>query len=74
MGALVSALMGAFADALWSLKTENPGLEVKLFAGQSGDFANKVEHGELDAAVVARPPRALPPAWSGPRSTANRWC
>lgn len=60
MGALVSTLMGAFADALWSLKRENPGLEVKLFAGQSSDFANRVEQGLLDAAIVTRPPRALP--------------
>ncbi len=60
MGALVSTLMGAFADALWSLKRENPGLEVKLFAGQSSDFANRVEQGLLDAAIVTRPPRTLP--------------
>ncbi|RPH62956.1 MAG: LysR family transcriptional regulator [Burkholderiales bacterium] len=60
MGALVSTLMGAFADALWSLKQENPGLEVKLFAGQSSDFANRVEQGLLDAAIVTRPPRTLP--------------
>jgi len=60
MGALVSTLMGAFADALWSLKREHPGLEVKLFAGQSSDFANKVEQGLLDAAIVTRPPRTLP--------------
>lgn len=60
MGALVSALMGAFADALWSVKRRHPHLEVKLFAGLSSDFAYKVEHGELDAAVVTRPPRALP--------------
>lgn len=60
MGALVSTLMGAFADALWSLKQDHPGLEVKLFAGQSSDFATKVEQGVLDAAIVTRPPRALP--------------
>lgn len=60
MGALVSTLMGAFADALWSLKRQNPGLEVKLFAGQSSDFANRVEQGLLDAAIVTRPPRTLP--------------
>jgi DNA-binding transcriptional LysR family regulator len=60
MGALVSALMGAFADALWTLKREHPRLEVKLFAGLSSDFAYKVQHGELDAAVVTRPPRPLP--------------
>jgi DNA-binding transcriptional LysR family regulator len=59
MGALVSALMGAFADALWAVKRKHPGLEVKLFAGLSSDFAYKVEHGELDAAIVTRPPRAL---------------
>src|SRR5690606_38757736 len=32
MGALVSALMGAFADALWAIRQEHPLLEVKLFA------------------------------------------
>ena len=60
MGALVSALMGAFADALWSLKRHHLGLEVTLFAGQSADFATRVERGELDAAVVTQPPTRLP--------------
>lgn len=60
MGALVSALMGAFADALWSVKRDHPRLKVRLFAGMSSDFAYKVEHGELDAAVVTQSPRALP--------------
>lgn len=60
MGALVSALMGAFADALWNLKQAHPRLEVKLLAGLSSDFAVKVEQGELDAAVVAQSPRPLP--------------
>src|SRR5512133_3513606 len=39
VGALVSSLMGAFADALWALKRDHPQLEVKLFAGLSSDFA-----------------------------------
>jgi DNA-binding transcriptional LysR family regulator len=60
MGALVSALMGAFADALWAIRQEHPRLEVKLFAGQSGAFAEKVLRGELDAAVVMQSPRPLP--------------
>ena len=60
MGALVSALMGAFADALWAIRQEHPRLEVKLFAGQSSAFAEKVLHGELDAAVVMKSPRPLP--------------
>jgi DNA-binding transcriptional LysR family regulator len=57
VGALVSALMGAFADSLWSIRQQYPGLDVHLFAGMSSDFARKVEVGELDAAVVTQPPR-----------------
>lgn len=66
VGALVSALMGEFADALWALKREHPALEVRLFAGLSSDFAAKVERGELDAAVVTEPPQGLTPRllWS----------
>lgn len=59
MGALVSTLMGSFADALWTLKREHPRLKVQLFVGLSSDFAYKVEHGELDAAIVTKPPRPL---------------
>jgi DNA-binding transcriptional LysR family regulator len=59
MGALVSALMGAFADALWAIRQEHPRLEVKLFAGQSSAFAEKVLNGALDAAVVMKSPRPL---------------
>lgn len=59
MGALVSALMGAFSDAFWSLKRNHPRLKVRLFAGMSSDFARKVEHGELDAAVVTQSPQPL---------------
>lgn len=62
MGALVSALMGAFADALWRLKREHPQLEVKLLAGLSREFAYRVEAGELDAAVVTQSPQRLSPA------------
>lgn len=60
MGALVSALMGAFADALWAIKRAHPALEVTLFAGQSADFMTRVERGEIDAAVVTQPPARLP--------------
>ena len=59
MGALVSALMGAFADGLLALLREHPALEVRLFAGLSADFAERVESGELDAAVVTQPPMRL---------------
>jgi DNA-binding transcriptional LysR family regulator len=59
MGALVSALMGAFAGALWKMKRDYPTLDIKLFAGLSADFVPRVERGELDAAVTTLPPRAL---------------
>ncbi|SAL02608.1 LysR family transcriptional regulator [Caballeronia arationis] len=64
IGALVSALMGAFADALWSIRRRYPGLDVHLLAGMSSDFARKVEDGELDAAVVTQSPRPLPASLS----------
>jgi DNA-binding transcriptional LysR family regulator len=60
MGALTSALMGSFADALWTIKKQYPRLEVRLLAGQSDDFTRKVAHGELDGAVVVRSPGVLP--------------
>ena len=60
MGALVSALMGAFADSLWALTRQHPDLNVTLFAGLSADFATRVDRGELDAAVVTQPPMRLP--------------
>jgi DNA-binding transcriptional LysR family regulator len=60
MGALISALMGSFADALWTIKKQYPRLEVRLLAGQSHDFTRKVAQGELDGAVVVRSPNELP--------------
>ncbi|ARP87439.1 LysR family transcriptional regulator [Bordetella genomosp. 9] len=59
VGALVSALMGAFADALWTVRQRYPRLDVRLFAGLSSDFAMRVERGELDAAIVTQSPRPL---------------
>ncbi len=62
VGALVSALMGAFSDALRAIKRKHPKLHVTLYAGLSSDFAHKVQHGELDAAVVTQSPTPLNPA------------
>ena len=72
MGALVSALMGSFADALWNLKEKHPRLEVQLFGGLSNEFAYKVEHGELDAGRSRR--GRCHRTWCGHRSTRSRWC
>ena len=59
VGALVSALMGAFADALRAVKRQHPRFKVKILTGLSSDFADRVERGELDAAVVTKSPRPL---------------
>ena len=59
VGALVSALMGAFADALRAVKRQHPRLKVKILVGLSSDFADRVERGELDAAVVTKSPGRL---------------
>ncbi len=59
MGALVSALMGAFSDALRAIRRQHPRLHVTLYAGQSRDFAARVLRGELDAAVVTQSPEPL---------------
>jgi DNA-binding transcriptional LysR family regulator len=61
VGALVSALMGSFGAALARIKRDYPDLDLRLFAGQSGQFAQMVAKGELDAAVVTEPPYAVPP-------------
>lgn len=60
VGALVSALMGSFGGALARIKREYPALDLRLLAGQSGEFARMVAKGELDAAVVAEPPYSVP--------------
>ena len=61
MGALVSALMGDFANALWDIKRKHRRLDVRLFAGLSADFTRRVEAGELDAARC----HAITPALAG---------
>lgn len=60
VGALVSALMGSFGGALARIKRDYPALDLRLLAGQSSEFARMVAKGELDAAVVAEPPYAVP--------------
>jgi DNA-binding transcriptional LysR family regulator len=60
VGALVSALMGSFGNALALIKRDYPAVELKLLAGQSAEFAKMVANGELDAAVVTEPPNLVP--------------
>ena len=60
LGALVSALMGAFGKTLNEIKQSYPALEIKLIAGLSSNFLDQVIEGTLDAAIVTESPYALP--------------
>jgi len=51
VGAIVSC-MGTLAKVVSAMKREHPALEIHLFSGKSGELANKVEAGELDAALL----------------------
>src|SRR3546814_6630792 len=52
--------MGPVGSARANSKREYPDLDLRLLAGQSGQFASMVAKGELDAAVVTEPPNAMP--------------
>jgi DNA-binding transcriptional LysR family regulator len=55
VGAVVSA-MGGLARAVTELKRSHPRLEVRLVTGKSGELADQVIDGRLDAAVVIELP------------------
>ncbi|MDB5360447.1 MAG: LysR family transcriptional regulator [Rhodospirillales bacterium] len=60
VGAVVSA-MGALARAVAELKHDHPRLEVRLVTGKSGELADQVIDGRLDAALVVELPGRLSP-------------
>lgn len=59
IGAVVSA-MGALARAVALLKRDHPRLEIRLVTGKSGELADQVLDGRLDAALVVELPRHPP--------------
>ena len=59
IGAVVSA-MGALARVVAELKRDHPRLEVRLVTGKSGELADQVIAGRLDAAVVVELPGPVP--------------
>lgn len=66
IGSVVSA-MGSLALAVTAVKTRYPALEIKVNAAKSGELADMVYRGELDAAVVVESTGRLP---AGMRFTA----
>jgi len=57
IGVLSSALTGIFPAVLQRLKSETPGLDIRLVTGTSPFMIAQVEAGLLDAAVVTQPPK-----------------
>ncbi|MEM8759850.1 MAG: LysR family transcriptional regulator [Pseudomonadota bacterium] len=62
LGVVPSAFVHLAAPALAHLRAAAPGIAVRLRAGLSGDLAESVRNGALDAALVTRPAgNAAPP-------------
>jgi DNA-binding transcriptional LysR family regulator len=59
LGIITTQLTGRLSDTLMQLKHAHPRLDVRVTAGISGDLVDKVMRGELDAAIVTRPPETL---------------
>lgn len=61
MGAITSAQHGWLIDALGQFRTEYPGMTVRVLPGASLHILGQVDSGEIDMAVMIRPPYVLPP-------------
>jgi len=60
LGAIPPTFASLLPDALLHLKKTHPRIDVRVVNGVSSELTMKVEHGELDAALVAEPPSRLP--------------
>ncbi|MGF1525636.1 MAG: LysR substrate-binding domain-containing protein [Candidatus Competibacterales bacterium] len=55
VGVVPTALIELLPPALAALNAEHPELRVRIRTGLSGELAQQVRHGELDAAIVTAP-------------------
>lgn len=60
VGAIASAQVTFLADALAAFREQMPGYRVRLIPGVSLNLLGQVDSGELDIAVMIKPPFALP--------------
>lgn len=60
LGAISTAISGLLPGILTSITANYPQLEVYIMPGTSADLYQKVFGGDLDAAIIARPPFAIP--------------
>lgn len=63
LGTIVSCT-SSLAKVITHLKQDHPELHVRLFNGKSGELAEKVDSGEIDAAILVE---------SGSRRASHRW-
>lgn len=60
VGAIASAQVSFLADALARFRDDRPGWRIRVVPGVSLGLLGQVDSGELDLAVIIRPPFALP--------------
>lgn len=60
IGAIASAQVSLLADALTRFRDDRPGWRIRVVPGVSLSLLGQVDSGELDLAVIIRPPFALP--------------
>ncbi|MGF6963386.1 DNA-binding transcriptional LysR family regulator [Paraburkholderia sp. WC7.3g] len=60
VGAIASAQVSLLADALARFRNERPGWRIRVVPGVSLGLLGQVDSGELDLAVIIKPPFALP--------------
>ncbi len=60
IGAIASAQTGFLPEALLRLRQQAPAVEVKLMPGVSLDLLSQLDAGELDVAILIKPPFELP--------------
>jgi DNA-binding transcriptional LysR family regulator len=64
LGAFQTALAGMLPDTLMLMRRRYPQIEVHITRGTSPELYLKVLAGDLDAAIIAQPPFAIPKACS----------
>ncbi|WP_106478788.1 LysR family transcriptional regulator [Phytohalomonas tamaricis] len=65
LGAIASVQCGLLPPVLRALRTRAPALTVQLVPGVSLELLDRVDRGELDLALMIRPPFALPESLRG---------
>ncbi|AXF10280.1 LysR family transcriptional regulator [Paraburkholderia graminis] len=60
VGAIASAQVSFLADALARFRDDRPGWRIRVVPGVSLNLLGQVDSGELDLAVIIKPPFALP--------------